>query len=138
MGTDNKALVVRMNEEVWNEGNLENLEEMFSADVVEHFLPDGSGTRGLDALREHIRDHRRAFPDWREKINHIVADGNFIAIQYTSTGTNEGDFLGNPATGRQICINEMCIFRVEDGKIAELWLLPDLLSLKEQLGLLSH
>ena len=134
----NKALVRRVNEEVWNKGNLEMVDEMFSVDFVQHFLPDGSETKGFNELRDHIRNHRMAFPDWTEKIKPIVAEGDFVAIQFTSTGANKGNFFGNPPTGKQIQIDEMAIFRIVDGKIVEQWLLPDLLSLNQQLGLISE
>jgi steroid delta-isomerase-like uncharacterized protein len=134
----NKELVHRMNKEVWNEGNLESIDELFSTDVVRHFLPDGSETEGLEKLRDHIRNHRKAFPDWAEKIEEIVAEGDLVATHFTSTGTNEGSFLGNPPTGKQIHINEMSIYRIVDGKIVEQWLIPDLLSLNQQLGLISQ
>jgi steroid delta-isomerase-like uncharacterized protein len=134
----NKDLVRRVNEEVWNRGNLEMVDEMFSVDFVQHFLPDGSEMKGLNELRNHIRSHREAFPDWTEEIDLIVAEGDLVAIHFTSTGTNNGSFLDNPPTGKQIHINEMSIFRVVDGKIVEQWLLPDLLSLNQQLGLISQ
>ncbi len=65
----------------------------------------------------------------------MVAEGDLVATHFTSTGTNAGSFLGNPPTGKQIRINEMSIYRIVDGKIAEQWLIPDLLSLNQQLGL---
>jgi steroid delta-isomerase-like uncharacterized protein len=134
----NKVLVHRMNEEVWNKGNLEILDELFSQDFVRHFLPNGSDTKGLDQFRDHISSHRKAFPDWAEDIKLIVAEGNLVATQFTSTGTNDGSFLGNPPTGKQIHINEMSIYRIVDGKIVEQWLIPDLLSLNRQLGLVAQ
>ena len=134
----NKELVRRVGEEVWNKGNLEIIDEFYSADIVRHFLPDGSEIQGLDKLRDSIRDHRKAFPDWTEKIELIVAEGDFVAIHFSSTGTNKGSFLGNPATGKQIHTNDMSIYRIVDGKIVEQWLLPNLLSLSQQLGLISQ
>ncbi|MEE9555461.1 MAG: ester cyclase [candidate division Zixibacteria bacterium] len=134
----NKELVRRMFEEVWNKGNHEIMDELFSADVVWHFLPDGSKTTSLEELRDHVRSHRKAFPDWAEKIKQIVAEGDLVATHFTSTGTNTGTFRGNPPTGKQIQINEMSIFRLADGKIVEQWLIPDLLSLNQQLGLISQ
>ncbi len=134
----NKELVRRMTEEVWNKGNHEIMDELFSTDVVWHFLPDGSKTTSLEELRDHVRNHRKAFPDWAEEIKLIVAEGNFVAIHFTSTGTNEGSFLGNPPTGKQIHVNEMTIYRIVEGKIVEQWLLPDLLSSNQQLGFISQ
>ncbi len=133
----NKEIVRRINEEVWNKGNLELMDELYSADVVRHFLPDGSETRGLDKLRNRMRNHFKAFPDWREKIELIVAEGEFVSIHFTSTGTNKGSFLSNAPTGKQIHTNDMSIYRIVDGKIAEQWLIPDLLSLNQQLGFIS-
>ncbi len=67
-----------------------------------------------------------------------IAEGDFVAIHFISTGTNEGSFLGNPPTGKQIHVNEMTIYRIAEGKIVEQWLLPDLLSSNQQLGLISQ
>ena len=134
----NKELVRRMNEEVWNRGNLEKLDEFFSPDVVKHFLPNGSDTKSLDQLRNQIRSHRKAFPDWAEEIKLIVAEGDLVAIYFESTGTNDGNFQGNPPTGKRIHINEMSISRIIDGKIVEQWLIPDVLSLNEQLGFIAQ
>lgn len=134
----NKELVLHMDEEVWNKGNLEIIDELYSPDFVWHFLPLGYETVGLDSLQEHVRNHREAFPDWTEEIKQIVAEGDFVAIHYVSRGTNDGSFQGNPPTGKTIEINEMAIFRIVDGKIAEQWLIPDLLSLNQQLGFISQ
>ena len=131
----NKELVYRMTEEVWSKGNLEKLDELFSPDFVQYFLPFGSETKGLDQFRVNVGSHRKAFPDWAEQIKLIVAEGDLVAIHFTSTGTNDGSFLGNPPTGKQIYINEMSIYRIVDGRIAEQWLIPDSLSLSQQLGL---
>ena len=114
------------------------MNELYSPDFVWHFLPTGSETIGLDSLREQVRSHRKAFPDWTEKIKHIVAEGDLVVIHFVSTGTNDGSFLGNPPTGKSIRINEMSILRIADGKIAEQWLIPDLLSLNQQLGFISQ
>ncbi len=132
----NKDLVRRDNEEVWNKGNLEIMDELYSADFVLHFLPDGSESRGLDKQRDHILNHRKAFPDWAEEIKQILAEGDLVMTHFVSTGTNEGSFMGNPPTGKQTRANEMTIFRIADGKIAEQWLLPDIFSMNQQLGLL--
>lgn len=130
----NKRLVRRMNAEVWNENRLDAIDELFTPDFVLHFLPDGSDTRGTDSLREHVRQHREAFPDWSEEIRRIVAERDLVVIHYVSSGTNRGRWLGKPETGRTVRINEVSIFRIEDGRIAEQWLLPDLYNMQRQLA----
>ena len=134
----NKELVIRDNQEIWNKGNLEMLEEFYSVDFVHHFLPTGAETKGLEELRNHIRNHRQAFPDWAEEIKQIIAEGDLVVTHFLSTGTNTGIFMGNPPTGKKIHVNEMSIYRIADGKIVEQWLLPDLLSTNQQLGFISQ
>ena len=131
----NKKLILEMNQELWNKGNLALIEKYYSPDFLFHFLPDGSEYRGIDTLRERVREHREAFPDWQEKIIHIVAEDDNVIIQFESSGTNLGNWLGNPPTGKKIRINEFSIFRVKNGKIAEQWLMPDIFNLRMQLGL---
>jgi len=130
---DNKQLVREMNAEVWNRANLDIVDKIFTPDFVMHFLPDGSELRGLDSLRAHILELHTAFPDWSENIIRIVAEQDLVVIQYISTGTNKGSWLGISPTGKRIQVNEVSIFRIEDGRISEQWLLPDLLSMQQQL-----
>jgi steroid delta-isomerase-like uncharacterized protein len=130
----NKRLVREMNAEVWNKNNLDMVDRLYTPDFVLHLLPDGSELRGLDVLRTHIRELREAFPDWSEEIKRVVAERDLVVIQYVSTGTNQGRWLGDSPTGRKIQINEVSIFRIQDGRIAEQWLLPDLFSMQQQLA----
>jgi steroid delta-isomerase-like uncharacterized protein len=130
----NKQLVRQMNAEVWNKANVDAIDGYYGPGFVLHFLPDGSEVRGIEGLREHVLEHREAFPDWSEDIKRIVAEGNLVVIQYVSSGTNQGQWLGHPPTGKRIQINEISIFRIEDGRIAEQWLLPDIGSMEQQLS----
>jgi steroid delta-isomerase-like uncharacterized protein len=130
----NKRLVLQMDDVIFNQGNLDEMDRFFSSDVVRHFLPDGSDVEGIESLREQERSHLEAFPDWKEDIRHIAAEGDLVVIHFVSTGTNEGSWLGRPPTGRKIQIHEMSVLRIEDGKIAEQWLLPDIFSMQQQLG----
>lgn len=131
----NKELILTMNLEIWNKGNLAAIDELYSQNFVGHFLPDGSEDKGIEALREHVKKHREAFPDWKEEIKHIVAEKDLVVIQFESSGTNHGSWAGNPPTGKKVRINEFAILRIEKGKIAEQWLLPDIYNLRKQLGL---
>ena len=130
----NKELALLANEEIWSRGNFAELKKLFADDFVQHFLPSVTTTVGLDAFRQSLIDHREAFPDWTEVVNLVIAEGDYVVLQYTSTGTNLGSFSGNPPTGKKIHIHEITIFRIAGGKIAEQWLLPDTLSLNQQLG----
>ncbi|MGD8395442.1 MAG: ester cyclase [Candidatus Eiseniibacteriota bacterium] len=134
----NKRLVRKMNAEVWNNNNLSIVDQLYAPDFVLHFLPDGTESIGIDSLREHVRQLRRAFPDWSEEIQRIVAERDMVVIHYVSTGTNQGPWLGNPPTGKRIQINEVSMFRVKEGRIAEQWLLPDTFGMRQQLGVTGN
>ena len=129
----NKQFVRNMNKELWNKGNLDRMNEFISPDIIRHFLPDNSEVRGIDSLQKQEMKLRKAFPDWQEDIRHIIAEGDYVVIHFVSSGTNKGSWLGKPPTGNRIRINEMSIFRIKDGKIAEQWLLPDIFSMQQQL-----
>jgi len=133
----NKELALKANKQIWNEGNTENLEEIFANDFVQHFLPFGMRTQGLEEFRQSTVAHRNAFPDWEEMVKMVVAEGEYITLEYMSTGTNTGNFLNKLPTGKKVHINEISIFRIAGDRIVEQWLLPDILSLNQQLGFIN-
>jgi len=133
----NKELALMANKQIWNEGNTENLEEIFAGNFIQHFLPFGTKTDGLEEFRQSTVAHRSAFPDWAEKVKMVIAEGEYVTLEYTSTGTNTGNFLNRPPTGKKIHINEISIFRIAGDRIVEQWLLPDILSLNQQLGFIN-
>jgi steroid delta-isomerase-like uncharacterized protein len=119
--------------EVWSKGSFDLIPEIYTADFVAH-APGGRLIRGRDGIRSDIENHRAAFPDWNEKIEQIISDGDFVVSRFRSTGTHNGTFLGQPPTGNRIEITEACIYRMVDGKIAEQWIYPDIASLLAQLS----
>jgi predicted ester cyclase len=62
-----------------------------------------------------------AFPDWHWEILNLVVDGDYIVGRFTGTGTHRGAFQGIEATGRRVTISEFTLYRVENGKFAEVW-----------------
>jgi predicted ester cyclase len=75
-----------------------------------------------------------AFPDWHWEMRHIVVDGDYIAVHFTVTGTHRGAFQGIEATGRRVTTSEFTLYRLEDGKFAEVWDLADMDSVMRQIG----
>ncbi len=129
----NKDLLRRAHAEVWSQGNLAAADELYAPDFVCHFIA-GSEWKGAEGLKAEVRRHRTSFPDWREHIEQIVAEGDFVVTRFTSTGTQRGAFNGRPATGKTVSISELAVHRIANGKIAEQWGFPDALSLDQQLG----
>lgn len=128
-----KAVIQRAEAEVWNKGNLAAVDGIYAPDFVCHFV-DGIEWRGQAGIKAAVASHRKSFPDWHEQVEDVVAEGDRVAIRIHSTGTQLGAFNGIPPTGRKVSIDEFHIFRLEHGKIAEQWGMPDVHGLLEQLG----
>lgn len=75
-----------------------------------------------------------AFPDWHWDMRHIVIDGDDIVVHFTVTGTHRGAFRGIEATGRRVTVSEFTLYRIDDGKFAEVWDLVDMDAVMKQIG----
>lgn len=111
--------------------------------VVSRYLAEvlNRGDRGaLDELvasgpfRERVLAFLGAFPDLRVELEHLIAEGDMVAIRATGRATHAGPFQGVPATGRPWTATCTALYRVEDGAIAEAWVQWDLLAILEQVG----
>ena len=133
MTDDASSTFRRVPVEVFNEGRLELIEELFSDDYVEHAAPPGvPDTR--DGLVGFVSAIRAAFPDFHYEILQQVDDGDTHVGYLRASGTMSGDFMGMPATGKSATWDEIHIGRMADGKIAEHWAVIDQLGMLTQLG----
>jgi len=118
---ENKELVRRYNDEIWNKHNLEKFDDY------------ASGTESAD----HVQQFLTAFPDVQLKIEDMIAEGDKVVARLHATATNKGSFAGNPPTGNKVDIHSIRIYRIADNKIVETWAMQDRLGLMEQLGLVQ-
>jgi steroid delta-isomerase-like uncharacterized protein len=131
----NIALAHRLHE-IWNTGNAELIGEVYAGDFIAHW-PASSEVperRGIEGIRFGVERIRRAFPDWHEKVLDIFGSGDRVVSRYVSTGTHRGTFWGIEATGKRIEIQEISIFRIVEGRIAEQWCMFDELARLRQIG----
>lgn len=136
MSEQNKAIVRRSFEEVYNRGNLEAVDELVSEDLVIH-----TGTRdikGATHLKQYVRELREAFPDLHLTIDDQVAEGNKVVTRWTATGTHLGAYQGILPTGRHGRMSGIDIDHVVDGRAVECWTISDDLSLLQQLGVIPE
>jgi steroid delta-isomerase-like uncharacterized protein len=130
---ENKSLVLRFYEEVWNEGNVDVTSEVFAPDYVRHDLRPSRALPGPAGQAKVAADFRTAFPDLRMELDLILAEGDLVAARWTTEGTNSGPWGGRPPTGKRARFCGVNIFRFRDGKVAELWNHRDDLGLMQQL-----
>jgi predicted ester cyclase/quercetin dioxygenase-like cupin family protein len=124
--------LVRKYHQVWSDGQVANLDKFMSPDFVCHFI-NGLEWKGIEGAKNSISSHKISFPDWKEEIVDIIAEGDKVVTRYKSTGTHKGIFNGLDSTGIKVTIFETSIYRIANGKLVEQWGFPDALSLDRQL-----
>ncbi len=134
MSQENKALIRRAIEEVYNQGNLATIDELVASDFVMH-APSGD-IPGPAGAKQFVTMLREAFPDLHLTIEDQVADGDRVVTRWTSEGTHLGEFQGIPPTGKHGTMTGIDIDRVVDGKVVECWVNEDDLGLLQQLGVI--
>lgn len=128
----NRAAQERLAQAVTS-GNLEVISEVFAPNVVDHdSAPDQQP--GSEGVKHYFATLRSAFPDLTVKPEHMVTTEDEIALAYTISGTQKGDFLGVAPTGKRISARGMQIARFENGQIVERWGSSDELGILKQLG----
>jgi steroid delta-isomerase-like uncharacterized protein len=139
MDGDNRVVLERWFEEVWNKGREEAIDELFAEDGVAHGLGDvGDGKlRGPGGFKPFFRKFRESFPDIEVVVEDTVSEGDKIAARCSVRGRHQSDSLGFAATQRPVEFTGICIVRVRDGKIAEAWNNFDFMGMFQQLGALQ-
>ena len=139
MSQENKALIRRWFEEIWNQGNEATIDELLDPEAKVQGLdhPEGAGKSGPEAFKPFHRAFRNAFPDIHITLHEIIAEGDMVATRFTATGTHASDDLGIPATNRKIEVSGMSMGRIEGGKLVEGHNTVDLLTMYRQLDALD-
>jgi steroid delta-isomerase-like uncharacterized protein len=128
----NKAVVMRVVDEMWNRGDADAVGELIAPDMVEHGA-FGSGTSGRDDARATVQRFRAAFPDLVLEAEHLIAEGDHVVLHWIGRGTHEGEFMGVPPSGTTVAASGLDIYRIADGRVVEHWGYPDVAGLMAQL-----
>lgn len=113
-------------------GELHVLDEICTEDVISH-APLGE-PRGREALKEYEAPVHEAFPGFDVTFEDIVAEDNRVAMRLLIQGIHQGEMMGIAPTGTEIEFQNVIFHRMDDGKIAERWVQPDVVGLLQQLG----
>lgn len=133
----NKRVIKRLFEEVYNAKKLDVLNEVIAADYVDHNPAPGQQA-GPEGLRQFIQMVGMAFPDNHLVIDDMLAEGDRVAVRWTSYNTHTGsEFYGIPPSGRPVILTGTTIYRLENGQVAELWHNEDAMGMFIQLGIPS-
>ena len=133
--TEQHKTVIRRFLEAKNNRQPEAFDDLIAPDVVRHCqaTPDVE-VRSLDQLKEFLQQNTAIFPDSRQTIVEMVAEGNLVGVWGTYEGTQRGAIGPLPALGARTQFDFGAVFRIADGKIAEWWITWDNMTILRQLG----
>ena len=120
MSGDIKARFRQIWDRIWNQGDLDAIDEFYAADIVVHSAAPGTPA-GVEGVRLTVGGYRAAYPDLQLTLEDLIAEGDKIVHRWSMTGTQQGEFRGAPPTGEKMTMSGISMMRVADGKIAELW-----------------
>lgn len=129
----NKDFIQTYTADFWNKQNIAAFEKYFTADFILH---NADGDLNGEQFKGFCQANFTAFPDLNVTTNDLIAEGDKVVKVWTVNGTHNGDFMGIPATGKPIVVKGIEMFRIAEGKIAEIWLSMDNLGMMQQLGVI--
>jgi steroid delta-isomerase-like uncharacterized protein len=133
MADDIRVTMTRLYDEVVNTGNLNLIDELVDENVVEH-----EGFPGIPPGREGVKQFfgmmHEAFDGFRIDVEEMIVEGDKGMARGTMRGTHIGEFMGVPATEKQIEVPLVDIFRFADSKVVEHWGVTDVMAMMQQLG----
>lgn len=128
------TVIEEFDREIYQKGNQSAIDRLI-ADDFRHHAPFPT-PQGKEGFKGFIAGFREAFPDGTSETHDLIVDGDKAVIRYTFRGTHRGEFMGVPATGNEVEISGVSIYRVVDGKVTDEWSAVDALGLMQQVGAL--
>jgi steroid delta-isomerase-like uncharacterized protein len=130
---ENKAIVRRFIE-AYNRQEFDLLDDFVAPDYIDNT----NQIQGLESLKELMKLAIKAFPDWHETIEDIIAEGDKVWVHLTYTATHTGEWMGLPPTGNSITTKAVDIYRLDNGKLREYWNVTDNMHLFKPLGVIEY
>jgi steroid delta-isomerase-like uncharacterized protein len=133
---ENKAIVRRYLDEVWNKGNV-NIYDEVMAPTYARYMNTSGAYLDREGQKQRISGIRKAFSELYLVLEDMMAEGEKVTIRVTLHGRHTGNFMGVPATGKEVAIGAIDILRLVDSKVVEHWGVMDTFGLMQQLGVVS-
>jgi len=129
---ENKGIVRRWIE-AYNKHSLDSFDEFIAPDYFDH-----TNQVDREGLKQLFNMGFKAFPDWHEIIEDIIAEGDKVWIRISYTGTNTGEWMGLAPTGKKVTMTGVDIYRIANGKLVEYWNVSDSLAFNKELGVIEY
>jgi len=131
---NNQKIIESYFKEVWNKGKLDLLDNLITADYINHSPSTPNPPPGPEGLKPIIAEMRRGIPDLNYEIKDLVVTREKAVARVLMTGTHTGELWGIKPTGKKIHVNQINIEHFRNGRIAEHWRVTEELNLMKQLG----
>ncbi len=120
-----QSVVERFIAEIWNQGNMEAVDEVISADLIYH--EPMQTIKGIEPYRQYVESFRATFPNAEFTTEDLLIDGDRAAFRWSLQAAHEGNHpdVPLPATGMEFDTSGQTTVRFEDGKVAEIWMQTD-------------
>jgi steroid delta-isomerase-like uncharacterized protein len=137
MPADNRAIILRLYEEVWNKRKIELIKEIISPSHALHAPNISGSSMGPEAYKRQLLLFVAGYPDLQFTIEDTIAEKDKVVACWTITGTHKGDFMGVPATNKKVSVDGVTIHHLTNGKIMDSYSNWDALGMMQQLGAIS-
>jgi steroid delta-isomerase-like uncharacterized protein len=138
MSEQNKTVVRRLFDELWNKGNLQVADELIAPNYLHHDDSTRDLGKGPEGEKKRVNLYRTAFHDFRLSIEDLLAEGETVVARWSCRGVHKGELDGIAPTGKQFAITGITITRFSNGKIVEGFVNWDALGLMRQLGVVPE
>ena len=133
MTNANKKIIQRLYKEILEDWNMPLADELVANQFTSHDWPKGSPS-GPEAFRNYYSNViRSVLPDARYEVDDMIAEGDKVVVRWRLLGTHKGNFLDISPTGRWVTLKGIAIYRLEDSKVTERWVVTDLHGLLQKL-----
>ena len=130
--SDNIEIITRF-EHAFRAGDQATIDKLCDPGMVDHNpAPDQEPT--LAGFKRKVAGYAAMFPDLEEDLQDIIASGDTVATRWVVTGSLQQEFMGIPAAGQRIRVEGMNFYRLEDGRVTDIWAQSDALGMLQQLG----
>ena len=134
MSKEKNIQLIKKLHHIWNTGDINLVSEVYSENIIVNWARGwGLPSKGLKEVEQTILKTRSVFHNWNEEILDLVVDDDKVTSRYISTGVHKEEYLGVPASGKNIEFQEISIYLIRDNKVLKQWCLGDDLHLLSQI-----
>ena len=134
---ENKTFMRHFYEEVFNKRNLAAIDDFVAPTFVNHSASQLGMIGGdIEHVKQFVSMVMQSFPDLHYTVEDLIAEGDQVVARLTISGSQQGAFMGIPATGKHATFSDIEIFRITGGRAVECWVQADFLGLLQQLGVI--